>query len=261
MMETKCRICGGMRKAIAMLLLFCTTVLAQYCPNGSYVNSYGNTVCRPSSSNIGGATAVCNDGTYSYSQSRRGTCSGHGGVAQWLGSSEPTYEQPTYEPPTYYVQPTYNQPTYEPPTYYVQPTYKQPTYTQSSSESIDFDGEIGWQYIWDMHHFRWSVGLFYNTIGLDLNYDSNDFNELEWIVGAVKRWGIMKSITIGFGVFGGIGARHSNYKVCDYYEQCDTEQDTNMRHELGAELILGVFSLYISERNFYRIGGGIGFIF
>jgi len=54
------------------------------CPNGSYVNSQGNTVCRPSSSNTGGATAVCNDGTYSYSQNRQGTCSKHGGVARWL---------------------------------------------------------------------------------------------------------------------------------------------------------------------------------
>ncbi|WP_083528068.1 DUF3761 domain-containing protein [Curtobacterium ammoniigenes] len=31
-----------------------------------------------------GATAKCNDGTYSFSQSRRGTCSSHGGVAAWL---------------------------------------------------------------------------------------------------------------------------------------------------------------------------------
>jgi len=29
-------------------------------------------------------TAICADGTYSYSASRRGTCSHHGGVAQWL---------------------------------------------------------------------------------------------------------------------------------------------------------------------------------
>lgn len=54
------------------------------CQNGIYVNSAGNTVCRPSSSNTGGATAVCADGSYSYSQSRRGTCSHHGGVSQWL---------------------------------------------------------------------------------------------------------------------------------------------------------------------------------
>lgn len=31
-----------------------------------------------------GATALCRDGTYSYSASRRGTCSWHGGVARWL---------------------------------------------------------------------------------------------------------------------------------------------------------------------------------
>lgn len=56
------------------------------CPNGTYVNSYGNTVCRPyeSSGAPAGATAQCKDGTYSFSQSRRGTCSGHGGVAVWL---------------------------------------------------------------------------------------------------------------------------------------------------------------------------------
>jgi hypothetical protein len=29
-------------------------------------------------------TAVCNDGTFSYSQHRRGTCSHHGGVARWI---------------------------------------------------------------------------------------------------------------------------------------------------------------------------------
>lgn len=31
-----------------------------------------------------GATAQCRDGSYSFSASRRGTCSHHGGVAQWL---------------------------------------------------------------------------------------------------------------------------------------------------------------------------------
>ena len=29
-------------------------------------------------------TALCKDGTYSYSKHRSGTCSGHGGVKQWL---------------------------------------------------------------------------------------------------------------------------------------------------------------------------------
>lgn len=53
-----------------------------------YVNSQGNTVHSPANSVDGnvpsGATARCEDGTYSFSQSRRGTCSGHGGVSQWL---------------------------------------------------------------------------------------------------------------------------------------------------------------------------------
>jgi hypothetical protein len=34
-----------------------------------------------------GATARCNDGTYSFSQHRSGTCSHHGGVATWLAAS------------------------------------------------------------------------------------------------------------------------------------------------------------------------------
>jgi hypothetical protein len=59
---------------------------AAACTNGSYVNSAGATVCRPevSSSAPSGATAKCGDGTYSFSQSRSGTCSRHGGVAAWL---------------------------------------------------------------------------------------------------------------------------------------------------------------------------------
>jgi hypothetical protein len=35
-------------------------------------------------SGYGSASAVCNDGTLSYSQHRSGTCSHHGGVRQWL---------------------------------------------------------------------------------------------------------------------------------------------------------------------------------
>lgn len=31
-----------------------------------------------------GASAQCRDGSYSFSQHRRGTCSHHGGVASWL---------------------------------------------------------------------------------------------------------------------------------------------------------------------------------
>jgi Protein of unknown function (DUF3761) len=54
--------------------------------NGTYVNSKGQTVRRPEncSEPPEGATAQCRDGTYSFSRSRRGTCSHHGGVAKWL---------------------------------------------------------------------------------------------------------------------------------------------------------------------------------
>ena len=54
--------------------------------NGTYTNSKGETVKRPEncSSVPQGATAQCRDGSYSFSQSHRGTCSHHGGVAKWL---------------------------------------------------------------------------------------------------------------------------------------------------------------------------------
>lgn len=51
-----------------------------------YTNTYGERVQSPTyySSTPVGATAICRDGTYSFSQSRRGICSHHGGVARWL---------------------------------------------------------------------------------------------------------------------------------------------------------------------------------
>jgi Protein of unknown function (DUF3761) len=57
------------------------------CTNGTYENSSGNIVCKPeeSPSVPAGATARCADGTYSFSEHRSGTCSHHGGVAEWLG--------------------------------------------------------------------------------------------------------------------------------------------------------------------------------
>lgn len=59
---------------------------ASECTNGTYENSSGNTVCRPEESSTvpAGATARCNDGTYSFSEHHSGTCSYHGGVAEWL---------------------------------------------------------------------------------------------------------------------------------------------------------------------------------
>lgn len=51
-----------------------------------YTNVDGNSVHSPAYSNTvpAGASAQCRDGTYSFSQHRSGTCSHHGGVAEWL---------------------------------------------------------------------------------------------------------------------------------------------------------------------------------
>lgn len=55
--------------------------------SGSYINSDGRAVHRPAHTLSGnhphGASAQCRDGTYSFSQHHRGTCSHHGGVSQW----------------------------------------------------------------------------------------------------------------------------------------------------------------------------------
>lgn len=54
--------------------------------NNTYTNVSGNEVHSPAYSDTVpvGASAQCRDGTYSYSENRRGTCSHHGGVAEWL---------------------------------------------------------------------------------------------------------------------------------------------------------------------------------
>lgn len=51
-----------------------------------YINSKGEKVQSPTyyPTVPAGATAICRDGTYSFSKSRKGTCSHHGGVAKWL---------------------------------------------------------------------------------------------------------------------------------------------------------------------------------
>lgn len=51
-----------------------------------YKNSRNERVQSPTkyTSVPAGATALCRDGTYSFSRSRRGTCSHHGGVQKWL---------------------------------------------------------------------------------------------------------------------------------------------------------------------------------
>ena len=52
------------------------------CPEGFYEAASGDCVPGPDSS-TSSVTAICEDGTNSHSQTRSGTCSGHGGVAQW----------------------------------------------------------------------------------------------------------------------------------------------------------------------------------
>jgi len=56
------------------------------CGDDSYVSSDGDCVHRPVAAATApeGASAHCNDGTYSFSEHRGGTCSHHGGVAEWL---------------------------------------------------------------------------------------------------------------------------------------------------------------------------------
>jgi hypothetical protein len=51
-----------------------------------YTNSAGQRVQSPTKADAApsGATAQCRDGSYSFSQNHRGTCSHHGGVAKWL---------------------------------------------------------------------------------------------------------------------------------------------------------------------------------
>ena len=48
------------------------------------ITAVGTSVAPAAPQHPAGASAICADGTYSYSQNRRGTCSWHGGVAQWL---------------------------------------------------------------------------------------------------------------------------------------------------------------------------------
>jgi len=136
-------------------------------------------------------------------------------------------------------------------------------------------GDIGYQKIWDMHHIRLSTEWFYETIGFGIrNFSYKEYNpkyvEFEIIVGYVHRWMVTQPdnfIRTNFGLFGGLGYRLSLlYSDDDFCHDNDNrnycKQDyINMRHELGAELVLGNVSLYIAERNFHRIGGGIGLAF
>ncbi|WP_246798029.1 DUF3761 domain-containing protein [Burkholderia perseverans] len=60
---------------------------AQLQEHGHYRNRDGDEVHSPAHTKDGrvpeGATAKCRDGSYSFSRHRSGTCSHHGGVAEW----------------------------------------------------------------------------------------------------------------------------------------------------------------------------------
>jgi hypothetical protein len=69
------------------LTLLCSSAFGQSHRHGrTYRNVEGHRVHSPvfSKSVPAGASARCRDGSYSFSQNHRGTCSHHGGVAQWL---------------------------------------------------------------------------------------------------------------------------------------------------------------------------------
>jgi hypothetical protein len=94
---------GTLGVAPAVIVSGSTTVLAG-CGHGYYQNSDGQCIPDPSAGGVGGApggglgiiggpggpppgaTAICRDGDYSYSTHHSGTCSGHGGVKQWLSN-------------------------------------------------------------------------------------------------------------------------------------------------------------------------------
>ncbi|WP_345777441.1 DUF3761 domain-containing protein [Luteibacter sp. dw_328] len=91
---------------ILAALLFASPVVARQAPSaaqrdqstqsapatlvegGYYTNHDGASIHRPAHTTDNqvppGASAQCRDGSFSFSASRRGTCSRHGGVAAWL---------------------------------------------------------------------------------------------------------------------------------------------------------------------------------
>jgi hypothetical protein len=62
-----------------------TAAVGQADSSRYYTNVSGHRVHRPvqAAQRPSGATARCADGSYSFSEHRRGTCSYHGGVATW----------------------------------------------------------------------------------------------------------------------------------------------------------------------------------
>jgi len=109
-----------------------------------------------------------------------------------------------------------------------------------------------YQRIWDMHHIGLNIDMLYFTLGMKTD-KIMETDEIESIFGLIHRWVIIPDnfIKMSFGLFGGIGGRTVQF---------EGEDHSNWRHELGVEFVLGYLSLYISERNFHRIGIGMGVI-
>ena len=78
-----------MRCLMGLAMMVCVVVhandaFAYACNNRYYVNVSGHLVHSPSCGKEHlRPTAQCRDGSISYSEHHRGTCSGHGGVAHW----------------------------------------------------------------------------------------------------------------------------------------------------------------------------------
>jgi hypothetical protein len=75
-------------KKVASLVSGLLVLLIALSPATSfaYTNVYGSKVSSPVHSQVIpiGASAKCKDSTFSFSASRRGTCSHHGGVKTWF---------------------------------------------------------------------------------------------------------------------------------------------------------------------------------
>jgi hypothetical protein len=74
---------AGWGEKIVIEDCFVSPTAAPQPTTGSTLPPYSSPTKAFSSSSLG-ATARCRDGTLSYSQHRRGTCSHHGGVAEWF---------------------------------------------------------------------------------------------------------------------------------------------------------------------------------
>lgn len=76
------------RAVISAVVFGALAFSAQASDSDYYTNSTGHLVHRPVFTHHHhvpkGASAHCGDGSYSFSQHHRGTCSHHGGVASWL---------------------------------------------------------------------------------------------------------------------------------------------------------------------------------